>query len=327
MRELRDQCQAQNVAFFFKQWGGRTPKAGGNTLDGRQWQEYPDIKHNQILDTSLQVAGAPSDDSSTPMEVGPWAKEKLECLRKYLHAYTTILSKQNFTGYFYIDAFAGPGTLKVRQQQTNDSTQQSLFEIAEHAVEDAGEAEYISGSPLIALELKIPFTDYIFIEVDKNRLNQLKVLKTNYENPNRRIHPREEDCNKYLSDLLKKIQWKEWRGVIFMDPFGMQVPWDTIAEIGRTKAIEIFINFPVGMAIQRLLKRSGEFTSAERNKLDQYFGTDEWYNLLYEPGQDLFGDENPTKIQDAGDVLVRWYRNRPQRGLRLCFYCTGNSQQ
>ena len=41
-RELRDQCQAQNVAFFFKQWGGRTPKAGGNLLDGRQWQEYPD---------------------------------------------------------------------------------------------------------------------------------------------------------------------------------------------------------------------------------------------------------------------------------------------
>ncbi len=27
--------------FFFKQWGGRTPKANGNTLDGRQWQEYP----------------------------------------------------------------------------------------------------------------------------------------------------------------------------------------------------------------------------------------------------------------------------------------------
>ena len=96
-----------------------------------------------------------------------------------------------------------------------------------------------------------------------------------------------------------------------MDPFGMQVPWDTIAEIGRTKAIEVFINFPVGMAIQRLLKRSGKFTPAERNKLDQYFGTDEWYDLLYEPGQDLFG-ENTTKIQEAGDVLVKWYRQRLQ---------------
>ena len=35
VRNLRDQCQAQRVAFFFRQWGGRTPKAGGNSLDGR----------------------------------------------------------------------------------------------------------------------------------------------------------------------------------------------------------------------------------------------------------------------------------------------------
>lgn len=41
VRELRDQCQAQRVAFFFKQWGGRTPKAGGNTIDGRQWLDFP----------------------------------------------------------------------------------------------------------------------------------------------------------------------------------------------------------------------------------------------------------------------------------------------
>jgi protein gp37 len=41
VRALRDQCSSANVAFFFKQWGGRTPKAGGNTLDGRRWQQYP----------------------------------------------------------------------------------------------------------------------------------------------------------------------------------------------------------------------------------------------------------------------------------------------
>ena len=177
-------------------------------------------------------------------------------------------------------------------------------------MEDAGETEYIGGSPLVALELEVPFTDYIFIEIDQNRLNQLKELKKDYKDPNRRIHLREQDCNDYLRELLNKTQWTQWRGVVFLDPFGMQVPWDTIAEIGKTKAIEIFINFPVGMAIQRLLKRSGQFTLTERNKLDQYFGTDEWHDLLYESGPDLFGDENPTKIQDAGDVLVRWYLNR-----------------
>jgi protein gp37 len=40
-RRLRDQATAAGVAFFFKQWGGRTPKAGGRTLDGRTWDQYP----------------------------------------------------------------------------------------------------------------------------------------------------------------------------------------------------------------------------------------------------------------------------------------------
>ena len=39
--EVRDQCVAQDVPFFFKQWGGVRPKSGGRTLDGREWGEYP----------------------------------------------------------------------------------------------------------------------------------------------------------------------------------------------------------------------------------------------------------------------------------------------
>jgi len=38
---LRDACSVADVAFFFKQWGGRTPKAGGRELDGRFWDEFP----------------------------------------------------------------------------------------------------------------------------------------------------------------------------------------------------------------------------------------------------------------------------------------------
>lgn len=40
-RDLRDAAQANGTAFFFKQWGGRTPKAGGRELDGRTWDEMP----------------------------------------------------------------------------------------------------------------------------------------------------------------------------------------------------------------------------------------------------------------------------------------------
>jgi protein gp37 len=41
VRYLRDECKAAGVPFFFKQWGGRTPKAGGCELDGREWKEFP----------------------------------------------------------------------------------------------------------------------------------------------------------------------------------------------------------------------------------------------------------------------------------------------
>lgn len=41
--DLRDQCKEASVAFFFKQWGGRTPKANGRELDGRTWNDMPTL--------------------------------------------------------------------------------------------------------------------------------------------------------------------------------------------------------------------------------------------------------------------------------------------
>lgn len=41
--QIRDACQAAQVAFFFKQWGGRTPKTGGRNLEGRTWDEMPQM--------------------------------------------------------------------------------------------------------------------------------------------------------------------------------------------------------------------------------------------------------------------------------------------
>jgi protein gp37 len=53
-RDLRDRSIGAGVAFFFKQWGGRTPKAGGRELDGQTWDEYPVV-------SSGRVAAAPSE--------------------------------------------------------------------------------------------------------------------------------------------------------------------------------------------------------------------------------------------------------------------------
>jgi protein gp37 len=43
LRSLRDDSRTAGVPFFFKQWGGRTPKAGGRVLDGRTWDEMPEM--------------------------------------------------------------------------------------------------------------------------------------------------------------------------------------------------------------------------------------------------------------------------------------------
>jgi protein gp37 len=42
VRTIRDNCAHAGVPFFHKQWGGRTPKAGGRTLDGQIWSQMPE---------------------------------------------------------------------------------------------------------------------------------------------------------------------------------------------------------------------------------------------------------------------------------------------
>ena len=49
VREIRDQCRASRVPFFFKQWGGFRPKSGGRKLDGREWSQFPKISSTSYI--------------------------------------------------------------------------------------------------------------------------------------------------------------------------------------------------------------------------------------------------------------------------------------
>lgn len=48
VEDIRDQCDTADVPFFFKQWGGRTPKQHGRSLDGRTWDEMPAPKRRGV---------------------------------------------------------------------------------------------------------------------------------------------------------------------------------------------------------------------------------------------------------------------------------------
>ena len=56
-RGIRDACADAQVAFFFKQWGGRSPKAGGRLLEGREWNEFPMELAKSSQQHELQLAG------------------------------------------------------------------------------------------------------------------------------------------------------------------------------------------------------------------------------------------------------------------------------
>jgi protein gp37 len=60
VREARDRCLAADVAYFHKQWGGRTSKSGGRMLDGRTWDQMPHLgahmtSHSAETQSSLNI--------------------------------------------------------------------------------------------------------------------------------------------------------------------------------------------------------------------------------------------------------------------------------
>jgi three-Cys-motif partner protein len=69
------------------------------------------------------------------------------------------------------------------------------------------------------------------------------------------------------------------------------------------------MNFPLHMAIQRLLTKSGDIPRDWQMSLDTFFGSPDWRKLAYEEGADLFGPK-VSKVSNSGTKLLEWYRGR-----------------
>lgn len=228
---------------------------------------------------------------------GVWTEQKLECVRKYLHAYSTIMNKQTFN-FAYIDAFAGTG---YRELILDEETNWSLFpELDSQEV-----VNFRQGSVRNALEIQPPFNKYIFIEEKSVNFTKLERLREEYILREEFFEDSIEciltDANGYLTNACKK-DWSRHRALVFLDPFGMQVEWKTIELIAATKAIDLWLLFPIG-TVNRLLKRNGDIRISLRNKLDTFFGEDSWYDVFYKLTQEhsLFGEEE--KWEKIGNIF------------------------
>ncbi len=237
---------------------------------------------------------------------GEWTTQKLEVLAKYLRGYTTALKKTPFQK-FYIDAFAGTGYRDARRDDEEDSPQNPLFP-------DMVEAEpqsFLDGSARLALKIELPFDQYVFIERSAERCANLENLKSQFPSLANNIDIRQGDANAKIQELCA-TDWRSKRAVLFLDPYGMQVEWTTIEAIAKTKAIDLWLLFPLGIGVNRLLTKSGDIPNSWRNRLNLLLGTEDWYDEFYkvEITPTLFGENKETLIKAKMETIGRYFNNR-----------------
>ncbi|MCG3112125.1 MAG: three-Cys-motif partner protein TcmP [Candidatus Manganitrophus sp. SB1] len=119
------------------------------------------------------------------------------------------------------------------------------------------------------------------------------------------------DANIFLREWCEQTNWKKNRAVVFLDPYGMQVDWSTIEKIAATEAIDLWILYPLGQAVNRLLKREGPPTGGWADRLTRFFGSEEWKTRFYKlsPQETLFGDSSLEKGADF-DSLGNYFLER-----------------
>jgi len=230
---------------------------------------------------------------------GDWTDAKLKALAAYLQAYTTALKHTPFR-LAYIDAFAGAGSREIAPESSNL--------IDERLKED--DQRYRHGSPLIALLNDPPFDTLIFIEKNPSALKSLRdQVEKLPAASGREIKYLKGDANEQIKKLALS-DWSRNRAVAFLDPFALQVDWNTIELIAKTEAVDMWLLFPA-MAVNRMMPKSGEIPEKWVDRLNRLFGSDNWQDVFYakEP-PDLFGEETTSKTQQVFEALSNYVTGR-----------------
>ncbi len=239
--------------------------------------------------------------------VGPWAKLKLGALQAYLEAYMLVMKNQPFH-LTYVDAFAGVGMSKLRRAEPLEDGFHTLLDDEDRIAAD----EFVHGSPLRALGLARPFDQYHFIDRDPRRVEMLKELRGQF--PACRIDPIEDDANTAVQRIAQTFGAWNRRGVAFLDPYGAHLHWKTLQALADTGKFDVIINFPLDMAINRLLKVDTVLADSTVSQFDLCFGDRGWYDASYGHDTGLFGDQ-AFKRPDARDRLLRLYVSKLEQAF------------
>ncbi len=226
--------------------------------------------------------------SFAPDEIGPWSEIKLEIIEKYGPAYTRAFGgKGRRLKKFYVDGFSGGGL---------------------HLLKATG--EMVEGSPARALKVAPSFDGFYFIDMDKDKTDYLRKQCEGRSN----VTIFTGDCNEHLTrDVFPRIKYELFtRALCLLDPYGMHLNWDVIQQAGQSRAIDMFLNFPI-MDINgnALTRNPDKATSESIERMNRFWGDDSWKKVAYvESSQrSLFGDP-PDLIKQDNDTMAAAFRER-----------------
>jgi three-Cys-motif partner protein len=219
-------------------------------------------------------------------EIGNWSEIKLDIVREYTQAYSVVLARQNIIRkYVYIDAFAGTGI---------------------HVSKQTG--EYVLGSPLNALNVQPPFSEYHFIDSDGNKAEYLRQQVG--DNPKVNIH--EGDCNLILLEkVFPRARYEDFnRALCFLDPYSINLKWEVVKAAGASKSIEIFLNFMIMDMNRNVLRKNIDSVTPEQiARMDAFWGDHSWRDIVYKKSRSLFPDYE-LEEKRSNEVVIEAYCDR-----------------
>ena len=246
---------------------------------------------------------------------GNWTEQKLDAFEKYVRAYLTIMNtyRDKFKwSILYFDGFAGTGS---RSEEEKEQETNSIIELFGEDLVDIGEMSVYQGAAerVVQLEQSMRgFDYYYFIDKFEENCAKLELKLSAYPTNGYKIF-RPGDANAMilkLSDALENN--KKLKALVFLDPFGMQIDWQSIEALAK-RGVDLWILLPTGVIINRLLRKDGTLMYPE--KLEQFFGMrkedihDRFYNRQVDYG--IFGEtERYEKVNDSINQIAELFCER-----------------
>lgn len=221
-------------------------------------------------------------------QIGRWSELKLEIVEKYGAAYTTAFvgPKGRRLKKYYIDAFSGAGI---------------------HLSKETG--RQIEGRPARALKVRPPFDHFYFIDLNPEKTAYLQNLCKGRHD----VDIVTDDASSYLTQkLLPNIQYTKFnRALCLLDPYGLHLDWEVVRQAGQSRAVDMFLNFPVMDMNRNAIWRNPERAPREGiERMTRFWGDDSWRRAAYADSAQYQFFSVPDRVKQDNDAIVGAFRER-----------------